>query len=236
MVRAAALLTLAGALAAYYATAEDLPDLSLAWDVAFVSVALIPAMFGLVLLALPFADEAAPTQLAVSALALAAVTVLLELADLEIAANFCKLGAVTAVGWLFLRFFESVTWVLLVALLIVPVDILSVARGPTKEILENQPRVFDVLSIFFPIPGEEPLAQLGLPDVLFFALFLGAAAGFRLRVGPTWIAMALSFGATLLVAVVWDVGGLPALPLLSLAFVLVNADLLWTAFRKRRPA
>ena len=44
-------------------------------------------------------------------------------------------------------------------------------------------------------PGENATAQLGLPDVLFFALFLGAADRFGLRVRPTWIAMHASFGA-----------------------------------------
>jgi hypothetical protein len=33
--------------------------------------------------------------------------------------------------------------------------------------------------------------------------------------------------------VAFDVIGLPALPLLSMAFLLVNADLLWRAVRRR---
>jgi hypothetical protein len=214
--------------------ALDLPDLALEWDVTFLSLALIPALFLLVYLALPMRRELGASRLGYLVVALALATVVLELVDLEIAANFVKFAAVTVAGWWFLQFFEAVSWVVLVALLIVPVDIFSVARGPTKEILENQPRVFDVLSVFFPIPGEQPLAQLGLPDVLFFALFLGAAERFGLRVGWTWLAMALSFGGTLTIAVVWDVGGLPALPLLSLAFVVVNADLLWRTYRARR--
>jgi hypothetical protein len=46
--------------------------------------------------------------------------------------------------------------------------------------------------------------------------------------------MTLSFGATLAAAVWLDVGGLAALPLLSAAFVIPNADLLWRSFRSRR--
>ena len=117
------------------------------------------------------------------------------------AANFVKFAAVTAAGWWFLTFFEAVSWVLLVALLIVPVDIYSVFRGPTKVIVEQQPQVFDALSIAFPLPGEANSAQLGLPDVLFFALFLGATLVFGLRTVPTWAAMTLSFGLTLTLAV-----------------------------------
>jgi hypothetical protein len=158
--------------------------------------------------------------------------VILEFAGLDIAANFVKIAAVAAVGWWFLGLFEALSWVLLVALLIVPVDAFSVARGPTKEIVENQPQVFNALSISFPLPGQHSSAQLGLPDILFFSLFLGAAARFGLRVGWTWLAMALSFGTTLALAVGFDVAGLPALPLLSAAFVLVNADLIWRAYKE----
>ena len=79
-------------------------------------------------------------------------------------------------------------------------------------------------------------AQLGLPDVLFFSLFLGAADRFGLRIGLTWVLMALSFGATLALAVGFDISGLPALPLLSVAFVLANADHLWRYYRDWRSA
>ena len=77
-------------------------------------------------------------------------------------------------------------------------------------------------------------AGLGLPDVLFFSLFLGAAARFGLRRRATWLALVASLGATTLLAVYADpfkTSGLPALPGISLAFLLVNADLLWRRFR-----
>jgi hypothetical protein len=108
-----------------------------------------------------------------------------------------------------------------------------VFQGPTKVIVEEQPQVFDALSIAFPLPGEHNSAQLGLPDVLFFALFLGATVVFALRPGLTWVLMTLSFGATLALAVAFEIGGLPALPLLSAAFVLANADLVWRQLRYR---
>jgi hypothetical protein len=80
-------------------------------------------------------------------------------------------------------------------------------------------------------------AKLGLPDLMFFALFLGAAARFQLRVGWTWVGLTASVGATMALATWWDVGGLPALPLLSAGFLLPNADLLWRAVRERpRPS
>ena len=233
MVRVGSVLALLAALAAYYAVAERLPNLSLWAEVAFLALVLLPAAFLLVWLLLPLWHLGA-WRLGWAVVVLAALTAVLELVDLDVAANFTKLVAVALAGWWFLGFFEAATWVLLVALLIVPVDILSVERGPTKHIVEEQPEVFNVLSIGFPIPGEHASAQLGLPDVLFFALFLGAADRFGLRVAWTWIAMTLSFGVTLAAAVWLDVGGLAALPLLSAAFVLANADLLWRSVRSRQ--
>lgn len=230
MVRAAAVLALGGALAAYDLLAARLPDVPLGAEVAILAAAVIPATFALVWLSLPLRTWRA---LGRATLALVLVTVALELTDLRLSANFTKLAAVTLAGWVFLRFFDDIRWVLAVALLIVPVDILSVLRGPTKVIVEDAPEVFDRLSIAFPVPGDVAVAQLGLPDVLFFALFLGAAARFRLRPGATWAACTLSFGATLALAAFADVAGLPALPLLSVGFLAVNADLLWRLVRRR---
>jgi hypothetical protein len=231
VVRTAAVLAVLAVLAVYYGISEHLPELPQWGDVAFLGLGLMPLTFLLVWLALPL-RETGPRELAVAAISLVVLAVILELAGLDIAANFVKIAAVAAVGWWFLGLFEALSWVLLVALLIVPVDAFSVARGPTKEIVENQPQVFNALSVSFPLPGQHSSAQLGLPDILFFSLFLGAAARFGLRVGWTWLAMALSFGTTLALAVGFDVAGLPALPLLSAAFVLVNADLIWRAYEE----
>ena len=231
MVRAAAVLGVVGTLGVYYGVSEHLPGLPQWGDVAFLGLGLMPLTFLLVWLALPL-RETGSRELAVAAVSLVVLTVILEWAGLDIAANFVKIAAVAAVGWWFLGLFEALSWVLLVALLIVPVDAFSVARGPTKEIVENQPQVFNALSVSFPLPGQHSSAQLGLPDILFFSLFLGAAARFGLRVGWTWLAMVLSFGTTLALAVGFDVAGLPALPLLSAAFVLVNADLIWQAYKE----
>lgn len=234
MVRTASLLALGVALAAYDAWAEHLPNVSTSWDVIFIGLLLIPATFALLLLSLPFREELTSWRLLVLVIGLAAITILLELAGADPIANQTKFAAVALLGWWFLQFFESVGLVALVAVLITPVDIFSVARGPTKHIVEQQPQVFDALSIAFPVLGENSSAQLGLPDVLFFSLFLAATVRFSLRTLSTWVAMALSFGTTLALAVWTDVTGLPALPLLSAGFVLVNADLIWKALRDRR--
>ena len=72
---------------------------------------------------------------------------------------------------------------MLVALIIPWVDAYSVWRGPTKVIVTEHRSVFTNFSFAFPIPGrDERRANLGLPDLLFFALLpgcIGRAADFR---------------------------------------------------------
>jgi hypothetical protein len=228
--RYAAFAALAAGLAAYYVWSEELWNASLWWDVAWLAVVLLPAVFAVVWFLLPFwRSRALPWAAGI----FAALSVVLSLAGLGALANFSKLVTMTLVGFWFLTFFESVLWVALVAAVIPLVDALSVWRGPTRHIVDKQPEVFTTLSFAFRIPGERPTANLGLPDLLFFALFLAASVRFRLRPFWTWLAMTASFGLTIVLTVAFDVIGLPALPLLSMAFLLVNADLLWRAIKRR---
>ena len=80
----------------------------------------------------------------------------------------------------------------------------------------------------------------------FFASFVGvlaedgwfglkeySALASRLRTGWTWVCLTASIGATMALATWWDVGGLPALPLLALGFLLPNADVLYREVRVR---
>jgi hypothetical protein len=329
---AAALLAL---LLVYYALHARLPNLPTWFDVGFVGFVLIPAVFGLMWLALPLGRA---RGLLLVAIAFAALALVAESGELDVVANFAKLGAACAVAFWFLQFFESALWVALVALMIPFVDAYSVWRGPTRHILDERPEVFTALSFSFPVPGERqalvlwrtPLAgsprgydvirspggernddlltdedgdgdvgwlegeldadrdytyrvvavnggrhavsgvarasdtnrgpqnvattadpraptgleiesvdasaKLGLPDLLFFALFLAAADAFSLRMRTTWFLMVASFGGTLALTYLLYLGGLPALPLLAIAFLVANADLLWRALRERRRA
>ena len=217
-------------LAAYYAGSEALPGLATWWDVAVLALLLIPAVFALVYFALPLRQVQGLLLLAAAFAVLAAA---LTAADLEALGNFAKLAAMTAVGFWFLTYFERLSWVALVAALVPWIDAVSVWRGPTRHIVTEQREVFTTLSFAFPVPGEHASANLGLPDLLFFALFLAATMRWGLRTRLTWLAMALSFGATMALAVATDAAGLPALPGLSIAFLLANGDLIWRAVRER---
>jgi len=229
--RVAAFAVLAVALGAYYAAHEEVVDLSKWWNIGFLALCLIPAIFALVYLALPLRKS---QGLLVLALAILVLTVLLELAELESLSSFSKLALMTALGFWFLDYFESVLWVALVALIIPWVDAISVWRGPTGHIVAEEPGIFERVAFEFPHPGEPSAALLGPPDLLFFALFLAAAARWNLRVGWTFAALTLSLGLTLLIGVVWESAGLPALPGLAFGFLIPNADLLWREFQRWR--
>jgi hypothetical protein len=226
-----AFVVLGVALGVYYAVHQHVVDLSKWWDIAFLGLCLIPAVFALVYVVLPFRES---HGLMLLALALLALVVLLEAAELESLSSFAKLALMTTVGFWFLEYFESVLWVALVALIIPWIDAVSVWRGPTGHIVENEPSIFDRIAFEFPHPGEESAALLGPPDILFFALFLAAAARWHLRVVWTFVALVLSLGVTMVIGVVWESAGLPALPGLAFAFLIPNADLLWREFQRWR--
>ena len=233
MGRAASLLAagLFAALVAWYVLYDHAPEGPTWVDVVLVVCAVLPVTFALVWLALPLREARGlfPVGLAFAVLAAA-----LHAADWEIAANFAKLPAVVALGFWFLSYFERPSWVVMIAFLVPLVDAVSVWRGPTHHIVTERPEVFTALSYAAPVPGD--IFALGLPDVLFFSLFLAAAARWGLRVGLTWLLMLGSFAATIALAVWADpfgIGGLPALPGLSIAFLLANGDLLWRRLRER---
>jgi hypothetical protein len=229
--RAAALLALGVALGLYYSFHERLWDASTGWDVAFFAVVLMPACFVLVWFVLPLRHWRGLLPVAIAFGLLASAFHLAEWNTLE---NFSKLFALTAIGFWFLSWFETLSWVVLVALIIPFVDAYSVfsPRGPTNVIVKEHEHVFtDYFSFAFPVPGEPGSANLGLPDLLFFALFLAASARFALRPRLTWLLMTLSFGVTLAGAAYWR--GVPALPLLAIGFLAANAELIWKRLRPR---
>ena len=229
--RGAAIAALLAAVAVYTAFGGSLPGLRTNFDVAVIGFLVIPVVFAFAWLVLPWRD--ARWLLAVGA-GLAALALVLRAAGLETFFDLAKLAALVALGFWFLSVFEELWWTVLVALIIPWVDALSVWRGPTEYVVSEKPGLFEELAFGFRVPGEDAFAHLGPPDVLFFALFLAAAARFGLRTRWTWLAMTFGLGLTLVLTVWGDVAGLPALPAISLGFLAPNADLIWRSFRGRR--
>jgi hypothetical protein len=222
------LAALLGPLLVYYSVSTHLWRAGTWWDIAWIACVLMPAVFGLVLVALPLREARWRLPVGVAFAVLAAV---LTVAHVDVSANFARLGATTLLGWWFLGFFETLPWVVIVAAIIPWVDAYSVWRGPTKTIVENHEHVFTVLSFAFPVPGEHAAANLGIPDLLFFALFCAAAARFGLRVYLTWACMVAALGGTIAVTVWLDLNGLPALPAIAIGFIVPNVDLIWRRLR-----
>ncbi len=171
---------------------------------------------------------------ALAALPLAVLFVWLGLVPL---ANAAKIVFAASLGIWVAEELEQVSWVVLVALISAVVDIVSVAAGPTKAILAKGPVVvgyFTVAVTWLGYTYHEAFTALGVSDMIFFALYLGAARRFALRVGWSALAMVASFLLTIVAAMWWT--ALPALPLLSVAFLAVNGDLLWRKVRGRPAA
>jgi hypothetical protein len=228
--RWAALAGLTAALAAYTAGAGHLWQASLWPDVLFISLVVIPATLALIWILLPLANR---RELPYLGLGFVVLSILLRLAELDVLFNLAKVFALVALGFWFLTYFETVAWAVLVAAIIPWVDAVSVWRGPTDYVVDEQPQIFDNVSIAFRVPGGEGTANLGPPDILFFALFLAAAARFALRPVWTWLTMTTLIGCTLILATTTSVNGLPALPAIAIGFLLANADLIWHALRRR---
>jgi hypothetical protein len=152
-------------------------------------------------------------------------------------ANVCKVVAAAALGFWLASEIMSLAVVVLIAALIVVVDIYSVFAGPTKVILERAPDQIAYFTLNFPWLGysyrffahEGAATQLGVSDVIFYSLFVAACVVFGLRHRATAVTMAVSFVVTVAATLWWR--ALPALPLLSLAFLATNADLLVTQLR-----
>lgn len=233
MVRATSLLALLGVLVGWYEASTHIGALSLWPATLLISFVIMPTCFLLVWLAVPAWSSRWTLPIGLAFIGLA---VLFSVVHYPIGSNFCKLAALSVLGWWFLSFFEALSWVVVVALLIPWVDALSVWRGPTKALTgKGHEHIFGALSVAFVVPAGGA-ARLGLPDVLFFAVFLGAAVRFRLRPGWTFLCMLVGLGITMVIAIglMGPDSGLPALPGISLGFLLPNIDLLWN--RLRRPA
>lgn len=163
-----------------------------------------------------------------AAAAAAAVSVPLSWAGWVPAANVAKTVAAAGLGYWLAGAVSSLGVVVLVAGLSAVVDIASVAWGPTKALIEKAPESVSYLTVAFVWPGEDPTqlaTALGVADLVFFALYVGAARAFGLRSTATVVGVALGIAAAV-VGGLW-VGVMPALPWLALGFLAVNADLIF---------
>jgi hypothetical protein len=225
--RAAAFVAVAACVVVWFVVAPHLDPIGLWPSIVLIALAILPATFLLGLLALPVWYR---RRLVLAVAAFALLALVFSLAGWGLPANFAKYAAAVGAGWAFLSLFERLSWVVIVAAVIPVVDAVSVWRGPTKTITQHHFHVYTDVAVAFVVPGGGA-AYLGPPDILFWALFLAAAARWHLRVGWTWLATTGMYGLTVIIATAASVDGLPALPFLSAGFLGANADLIWRAIR-----
>jgi len=225
---AAFVLVLAGVVT-WDAVAPHLSEIPGWPEVMIIAFGVLPATLLLIYLALPLWSHRRLVPACFAVFLVAAIVT--WRADAHLASNFLKLAAYTCGGWIFLWLFEELAWVVLIALVIPFVDAISVAAGPTHTIINHHFEVYSAVAVAFVAPGGRA-AGLGPPDILFFALFLGAAVRWGPRPGWTWLAMTGMYSLTLVLANATNASGLPALPFVSAGFLLANADLLWRRLRR----
>ena len=220
--RAAAALALFGAA---NLLAPHLPDPGTGAQVGALAVVSFP-LATLAVAALRPAASAPPGALAAAAAVAALVAGALIAAGLAgTPATLDKLVGATCAGFALAVLLRTAGELAGIAVVIAAVDAYSVAAGPTRVIAEHHEAVLDAFTLAFHPPGTYGVAQIGVSDFVFFALFLAAAERMRLRRRLSWAAMTASFGTTVTISYVTD-AALPALPLLSLGFLAANADLL----------
>jgi hypothetical protein len=171
---------------------------------------------------------ATPTrQLVGWVFALLVLVAVLDVLDVDVASDLAKIAFGAAAGTAFVRAIERPWWLLPICVLVPLADAWSVfsSRGVTHAVVERaqeEPRWLDWPTIATPIAGVpyEAFGRLGIVDVLFLALFLGAAIRWSLGIRRAAPAVALGLLATSVIVVEGVDVAIPALPLLCIAFLL----------------
>jgi hypothetical protein len=236
--RAAALVAAAAVFVAFVLASGHLPVFSFKPDV-IVSMALGVALAGVMVGAVVLGRPAPRAMLVLAGAGLAGAVAgsllhVVPLADLGKIALGAGLGY--WLGTSLTQLAADLRVIVVLAVLVGVIDTASVflPQGPTNLLLTKAPQTIPYFVVAFPTIGyavRDAYSALGTTDVLFFTLYLAAALGYGLRARLTLVAMVASFVATVAIAV-WS-RALPALPLLSAAFLAVNADLI--VARLRRP-
>jgi hypothetical protein len=221
---------------AFVTASARLPVFAIRADV-IVSMALGVALLGIMVGAVVTARLSTRTMLVVAGVGLACA-VLGTVLGVVALSDLGKIAFGAGVGyWLGTTLTELTDDLRVIVVLALAAGVFDAAsvflpQGPTHLLLTKAPQTVTYFVVAFPTMGyavRDAYSGLGTTDVLFFTLYLAAAVGFGLRVRLTLVAMVASFVATVTIALYSR--ALPALPLLSLAFLATNADLIarrWT--------
>jgi hypothetical protein len=155
---------------------------------------------------------------------------LLPLAFLSLSDTLRVLAA-ASLGLALARQVTSPEIALLLAVVAAASDLFSVFAGPTRVLVERGSPALDFLVLAFPAFGNSLGFGLGVSDFFFLAFFAAASRSLGLRYPLT-----LLFGcaATLLATTAGLLleRPLPALPFISVSFILANADRIYASLRE----
>jgi len=226
--RLAALLAFVAAALAYFAAASALPALT-PRDVAIAVAGAIGLTFVVGLAVAPAPAVAAPLSLVPAALGATLLTGAASAADTGAIATPAEAILCGCIGVAFAIVLDVPALVVALALFVTAVDLSGVAGGAPGTLLAPQiASPGDPLNLELPAwGGGPPVVQVSVADVVFLAAYAGYARRFALR--P--LASALAMLAALVAALVLTLSlerRVPALALMSVAYLLVNADRLRT--------
>lgn len=146
-------------------------------------------------------------------------------------ANVLRLCAAASLGLALARYVTSPGVALLIAAVAAVSDLFSVLAGPTRVLLREDSPVLDLLVLIFPSFGTPLGFALDLSDFIFLALFAYMSLLLTLRYRLTLVGCCAAIILATITALSLE-RPLPALPFISLCFVLVNARDIYTATRK----
>lgn len=147
--------------------------------------------------------------------------------------NTLRIAAAAALGLALARHVTSPGVALLIAAVATATDLFSVFAGPTKAMVEGDAPALDFLLVIFPTFGQLPGFALGISDFIFLALFIAMSRLLNLRYTATTIGVCAGTLLAMTTSLLLD-RPLPALPFISLIFVLVNADIIFASLLKHR--
>lgn len=135
----------------------------------------------------------------------------------------CLISAAGLIGRIIAVRIDEIAFLIPLCLVAAFADIWSVFYGVTSELVTKKSAALDFLLLRYPTLGSGHLKQyIGISDFLFATILMGCAMNFKLNAKKTYVGVAVSFLLTFTTVVI-TYKGIPAIPFISLAFIIVNA-------------
>jgi hypothetical protein len=221
----AAVLALVAAAQAYVLAAPDLPTISPV-DLSIIVACSVgaAAIYVCIWAAVPLSDV--PPLLWLVTIGAFILVFALNVADVGAGATPIEALAYAAFGGIFAVGLLAPSLALALPIFVSVIDVISTFAGGPSELLANagQTQPGDPLSLEMPDWGNGlPAGRLGISDAVFAGVFLVYARRFGLRPRATAVALWVAT-VVAIVLKVWLDQAVPVLPLLTVAYFLVNAD------------